>query len=123
MKQSFANFAFTVNEDASSLVKCKDLDLSVSPLNVVALSPNSGVKFFESYTWAGFSDVEPIEILRDDLDDPSLDEIVKPEANDLNIHRRLLHHMVCNIILTRTGKFEYVTFIDLFVMYFLITCH
>lgn len=63
IKQSFANFAFTVTEDATSLVKDKDLDLSASSLNVVALSPNSGVKFFESYTWASMSDVEPIEIL------------------------------------------------------------
>ena len=55
------------------------------------------------------------------LDDPSLEEVVKLVASDLNIHIRLLHHMVCNIILLRTGKFEYVTFLDFFVMYCLLT--
>lgn len=30
--------------------------------------------------------------------------------------------MVCNIILPRTRKFEYLTFMDMFVMYCLITC-
>ena len=95
----------------------------VNGLNVVPLSPNSRVKFFESYTWGGMSDVEPIEILRVVLDNPNLDEIVKPVASDFDVHRRLLHHIVCNIILPRTGKFEYVTFLDMFVMFCLITRH
>ncbi|KAB1208316.1 hypothetical protein CJ030_MR7G023845 [Morella rubra] len=87
VKQSFANFVFTFSKDASSHVKGKDLDLYVTAINAMALSPNSGVKFFE------VSDVEPVEILRVFLDDPSLDEIVKPEASDLKIHRQLLHYM------------------------------
>ncbi|KAB1216431.1 hypothetical protein CJ030_MR4G029041 [Morella rubra] len=64
LKQSFANFASTVSEDATSLVKGKDLYLSVTSINVMALSPNSRVEFFESYTWAALFDVESIEILR-----------------------------------------------------------
>lgn len=55
------------------------------------------------------------------LDDPSLDEVVKLVASDLNIHIRLLHHMVCNIILPKTGKVKYVRFLDFFVMYCLLT--
>ncbi|KAB1206094.1 hypothetical protein CJ030_MR7G005998 [Morella rubra] len=51
------------------------------------------VKFFESYTWAGISDVEPIEILRVVLDIAKLDEIVKPMASDFDVHRILLHHI------------------------------
>lgn len=42
IKQAFANYA-------SSLVKGKDLDLSVTSLNNLVLSPNSGVKLFDSY--------------------------------------------------------------------------
>lgn len=67
------------------------------------------------------SDVEPLKILRVVLDDPCLDEVVKPEASDLNIHKRLPYHMVHNITLPRKEKFEYVTFLDLFVMYYIIT--
>lgn len=99
IKQSFANFASIVNVDATSLVKGKDLDFSVLSLNVVAHSSNSGVKFLESYTKTGMFDVQPIEILWAILDDPSMTEVEKPEANDFNIHRRLLHHIVYNIIL------------------------
>ncbi|KAB1212626.1 hypothetical protein CJ030_MR5G009668 [Morella rubra] len=43
-KQSFANVGFTVSEDAISLVKGKDLDLFVTSLNNMALSPNSGIE-------------------------------------------------------------------------------
>ncbi|KAB1212411.1 hypothetical protein CJ030_MR5G023953 [Morella rubra] len=121
IKQSFANFAFIVNVDATSLVKGKDLDFSVSSLNAVAHSSNSRIKFLESYTKIGMFDVEPIEILWAILDDPSMTEVAKPEANDFNIHWRLLHHIVYKIILPRTRKFEYVIFLDLFVMYCLIT--
>ncbi|KAB1203470.1 hypothetical protein CJ030_MR8G006648 [Morella rubra] len=67
------------------------------------------------------SEVDPIHILRVVLDNPTLDEVIRPTAGDLSIPRRLLHHMVCNIILPRMGKFEYITFLDLFVMYCLIT--
>lgn len=67
------------------------------------------------------SEIEPIDILRVVLDNPNLDEVVKPEASNLTVHRRLIHHTVCKIILPRTGKFEYLTFLDMFVMYCLIT--
>ncbi|KAB1223120.1 hypothetical protein CJ030_MR2G024866 [Morella rubra] len=86
-----------------------------------ASAPNSAKKFFELYGWSGLSDVEPIQILRVVMDDPNLTDVVKLEANDLNVYWRLLHHMVCNIILPRIGKFEYVILLDLFVMYCLIT--
>lgn len=121
VKQAFINFTFNVFEDASSLVKGKDLDLSVTSLNTMASSPNFDLKFFDSYSWTEMSDVEPLAILRVVLDDPSLDEVVKLVVSDLNIDRRLLHHMVSNIILLRTGKFEYVMFLDLFVMYYLLS--
>ncbi|KAB1213185.1 hypothetical protein CJ030_MR4G013690 [Morella rubra] len=69
------------------------------------------------------SDIEPIEIPRVVMDDPDLSEVEKPFANDLNVHRRILYHMVCNIILPKIEKFEYVTFLDLFMMFCLITRH
>ncbi|KAB1226869.1 hypothetical protein CJ030_MR1G002652 [Morella rubra] len=75
------------------LLKGKRIDLSPNGLNVVALSPNLGVKFFESYTWAGMSEVEPIEIFRAVMYDLDLSEVEKPFARDLNVHSRLLHHM------------------------------
>ncbi|KAB1219894.1 hypothetical protein CJ030_MR3G009536 [Morella rubra] len=78
---------------ASGFVKGKELDLFVNELNAVSFSLNSGVKFFQSYTWAGMSDVEPIDILRVVLDNLELDEIVKPFACDFDVHRRLLHHI------------------------------
>ncbi|KAB1223104.1 hypothetical protein CJ030_MR2G013663 [Morella rubra] len=93
----------------------------VTSLNTRASAPNSAKKFFELYGWSGLSDVEPIQILRVVMDDPNLTDVVKLEANDLNVYWRLLHHMVCNIILPRIGKFEYVILLDLFVMYCLIT--
>ncbi|KAB1223113.1 hypothetical protein CJ030_MR2G018732 [Morella rubra] len=93
VKQAYVNFNFDMSEIASRFVKGKELDFYMNGMNVVAISPNSWVKFFESYTWAGMSDVEPIEILRVVLDNPELDEIVKPVANDFDIHKRLLHHI------------------------------
>ncbi|KAB1226291.1 hypothetical protein CJ030_MR1G001727 [Morella rubra] len=47
----------------------------------------------------GWSDVEPIEILRVVLDDPDLTEIEKPIASDLHLHRRRqmnLGHLLLN---------------------------
>ena len=55
------------------------------------------------------------------LDNPVLNEVIRPVASDLTIPRRILHHLVSNIILPRTEKFEYITFLELFVMYCLIT--
>ncbi|KAB1227292.1 hypothetical protein CJ030_MR1G016850 [Morella rubra] len=110
-----------MTEHASSLVNGKQLDLSVSSLNSLASAPNTGKKFFDPYGWMGMSEKEPIDILRVVLDDPALNELVRPAASELTIHRRILHHMVCNIILPRTEKFDYITFLDMFVMYCLIT--
>lgn len=117
VKLAFANFAYTVTKDGSSLVNGKHLDLSVTSLNNFASSSNLGKKFFNSYGWSELSEFELSEILRVVLDNPNLDEVVKPEASDLTMHRRLLHHMVCNIILPRIGKFEYLTFLDMFVLF------
>ncbi|KAB1212748.1 hypothetical protein CJ030_MR5G023942 [Morella rubra] len=98
VKLVYANFQFTKSEDADSYVNGKMLDLSSSSLNSMVNAPDAGKKFFET-----------------------MDEVIRPTASDLSIPRRILHHMVCNIILPRTGKFEYITFLDLFVMYCLIT--
>ncbi|KAB1209444.1 hypothetical protein CJ030_MR6G023775 [Morella rubra] len=61
------------------------------------------------------SDVEPIEILKILLDNLELDEIMKPVANDFDVHKRLLHHIMldesCHLLLNhmktalrRSGK-------------------
>lgn len=95
--------------------------MSVTKLNTLAKALDSGKKFFDTYGWTGMSEVEPFDILRVILDNPALDQVVKPQAYDFAIQKRLLHHMVSNIILPRIGKFEYLTFLDMFVMYCLIT--
>ncbi|KAB1209525.1 hypothetical protein CJ030_MR6G002440 [Morella rubra] len=97
----YANFDCTAIEDACSLVNGKRLDLSVTMLNTLAEAPNSGKKFFDAYGWSDMSVVEPLDILRVVLDNPDLDQMVKYQAYDLTIHRRLLHLMVPNIILPR----------------------
>ena len=97
-------------------VNGKQLDLSVSSLNSLASTPNGGKKFLDAYGWIGMPEVEPIDILSVVLDNPTLHEVIRPTANDMTIHRRILHHMVRNIFLPRMGKYEYLTFLDLFVM-------
>lgn len=44
VKLAFPNFAYIVTKDAFSLVNGKHLDLSVSSLNSLASTPNSGKK-------------------------------------------------------------------------------
>lgn len=63
VKLTYANFAYTVTEDASSLINGKHLDLFVSSLKSLASAPNYG-KFFDSYGCSGMSEVEPIDIPR-----------------------------------------------------------
>lgn len=121
VKHAFANFSFNMTEDASNLVKSKLLDLSVTSLDTLAYAPNFGKKFHKAYDWSGLSKVDSHQIIQVVLNDNSLSKVIKPEANNLNVHRRLLHDIVCNIILPMIGKFEYLTFLDLFVMYSLIT--
>jgi outer membrane murein-binding lipoprotein Lpp len=121
VKLVYSNLKITSAENVTSYVNAQHLDLSVTSLNSVISAPNEGKCFYDAYSWVGMSEVEPIEILRVVLEDPTLEDIVKPMANALSVHRRILHHMVCNIILPRTGKFEYVTYLELFIMYCLIT--
>ncbi|KAB1219848.1 hypothetical protein CJ030_MR3G009490 [Morella rubra] len=113
----YANFQYSKSEDATSYVNGKQLDMSVTTLISLVSAPNGGNKFFVAYGWTGMSEVETLDILRVVLDNPALNEIVRPTAIELMGHRRLLHHMVCNIILPRTGKFEYIIFLEIFVMY------
>lgn len=91
VKQVFPNFSFYAIEDAFSLVKGKNLDLSMTFLNNLAFTPNSEFSFFESYGWSEMSEVKPLQILRVMMGDLNLSEVVKPEASDLNVHRTLLY--------------------------------
>lgn len=63
VKLAYANFAYIVTEDASSLINWKHLDFSVSSLISLASAPNYA-KFFDSYGCSGMSKVEPIDIPR-----------------------------------------------------------
>lgn len=87
VKLAFTNFVCTVTKDASSLVNGKHLDLFVSSLYNLASAPNSGKNFYDSYGRSGMYKVEPIEILWVVLDNPNLNEVVKPEASDLTVYR------------------------------------
>ncbi|KAB1209543.1 hypothetical protein CJ030_MR6G018868 [Morella rubra] len=60
------------SEDATSYVNGKQLDLSITSLNSLVPALNSGKKFSDVYGWLGISEVEPIDILRVVLDNPTL---------------------------------------------------
>ncbi|KAB1212576.1 hypothetical protein CJ030_MR5G023520 [Morella rubra] len=102
------------------LCEWKMLDLSSSSLNSMVNAPNAGKKFFENHGWVGLSEVDPLHILRVVLDNPTLDEIIKPTASDLSIPTNFTSYGLQHYF-TKDGKFEYITFLDLFVMYCLIT--
>ncbi|KAB1205806.1 hypothetical protein CJ030_MR7G028009 [Morella rubra] len=93
VKLVYANFQYSKYDDATIYVNGKQLDLSVTSLNSLASAPNDGKKFFDAYGWMGMSEVKPIDILKLVLDNPTLNEVIRPTASDLSIHRRILHHM------------------------------
>lgn len=59
-----------MTEDASSLDKGQQLDLTEASLNILTSSPNCGKKFLEAYVWSGLSKVDPLHIMQVVLDDP-----------------------------------------------------
>ncbi|KAB1219666.1 hypothetical protein CJ030_MR3G011067 [Morella rubra] len=93
VKLVYANFQYSKFEDATSYVNGKQLDLLVSSINSLVSAPNSGKKFFDTYGWIGMSEVERIDILRVVLDNPAINEVIRPIASDLTIPRRILYHM------------------------------
>ncbi|KAB1213231.1 hypothetical protein CJ030_MR5G022420 [Morella rubra] len=83
VKLVYANFQYSTSDDANSYVNGKQLDMSVASLNALASAPNDGKKFFDAYGWSGMSKVEPIDILRVVLDNPTLSEVIRPTAREV----------------------------------------
>ena len=44
----------------------------------------------------------------------NMDEYVQPTANDLPLEIRLVHHFVCTIFIPKIGKYEHVSYRELF---------
>ncbi len=58
----------------------------------------------------------PLESLCQMCGNPSLQEAKKPKISNLTIESRLIHHILTHNILLRRGSYEYMSYLELFLI-------
>jgi hypothetical protein len=99
-------------------VKGKSISLSLSELASVLQVPRSGtIQRYTTNSWMQFEGYNPLESIRQMCGNPNIKVPIRPKISELTLESRLIHHIITHNILLRSGSFEYISYIDAFIIW------
>ena len=103
------------NNSIHSKVKGVKIILDSTRLNCI-LGVKDGVLVNNSVKKKVTKGYEHVDALRLNCDNSELTEDHKPSANKLSMEMRVLHHILNHIIVPKKGKFEYMSYLEMYLM-------
>jgi hypothetical protein len=64
-----------------------------------------------------FQGYDPLASIRQMCGNPNIQHVHKPKITELTIESRLIHHIITHNILPRSGSYEYISYLDLFLIW------
>jgi hypothetical protein len=64
-----------------------------------------------------FQGYDPLESIRQICGNPNIQNAYKPKTPELTIESHLIHHIITHNILPRSGSYEYISYLDLFLIW------
>ncbi|KDP46199.1 hypothetical protein JCGZ_10039 [Jatropha curcas] len=119
VRHFYSNLSYDVHKtQICSFVKGKEIKLNQKSLKKILGVPNLGTEMYDNNKkWIEEASVSRVEALKTILENPDLSEVTKINSCQLTLEMRLLHQMVVHIILPRKRSFNYVSSMDLLVMW------
>ena len=96
----------------------RGVEIRLSPESIYRILdiPSVGLRVYEAKAWAIVPRFEPREAVQRlcGLADPQ--GMGKPSAHSLTVTSRVLHHMICSILLPRGGHRDEVSYLEAFIV-------
>ena len=96
----------------------RGLEIRLSPESICRILniPSIGLSVYEAKVWPTVLGFEPIEVVQRlcGLADPQ--GMGKPSVHSLTVTSRVIHHMICSILLPRGGHRDEVSYLEAFVV-------
>uniref|UniRef100_A0A2N9H020 Putative plant transposon protein domain-containing protein n=1 Tax=Fagus sylvatica TaxID=28930 RepID=A0A2N9H020_FAGSY len=117
VKHFYTHFEYQYNK-ITSYVNGKSISLSHSDLASVLQVPCSGtIQRYTTNSWMQFEGYNPLESIRQMCGNPSIEVPVRPKISELTLESRLIHHIITHNILPRSGSYEYISYLDAFIIW------
>jgi hypothetical protein len=117
VKHFYTHFQFEYNI-ITSYVKGKSISLSQSELASVLQVPRSGtIQRYTINSWMVFEGYNPLESIRQMCGNPSIEVPIRPKISEPTLESRLIHHIITHNILPRSGSYEYISYLDAFIIW------
>ena len=97
-------------------MKGKFISLTLSTLASIFEVPRTTIQRYTMNSWMQFEGYNPLESIRQMCGNPSIEEAYRSKIFKLTLKGRLIHHIITHNILPRSGSYEYVSYLDLFII-------
>ncbi|KAL6337932.1 hypothetical protein AAG906_005397 [Vitis piasezkii] len=99
-----------------STVRGVEIELSPESICRILDIPSVGLRVYESKAWPTMPSFEPREAIQRLCGLADAQGMGKPSAHSLTVTSRVLHHMICSILLPRGGHRDEVSYLEAFIV-------
>ena len=96
----------------------RGVEIKLSPESIFRILdiPSVGLRVYEAKAWPTVSGFEPREVVQRLCKLVNPQGMGKPSAHNLTVTNRVLHHMICSILLPRGGHQDEVSYLKTFIV-------
>jgi hypothetical protein len=105
------------HDKITSYVKGKFISLIISTLASILGVPRTSIQRYTTNSWMQFERYNPLKSIRQMCGNPSIEEPIRPKISELTLESRLIHHIITHNILPRSGSYEYIFYLNLFIIW------
>ena len=116
IKHFYTHFEYK-HDKITSYVKGKFISLTLSTLASILGLPRTTIQRYTTDSWMQFEGYNPLESIRQMCGNPSIKEPIKPKISELTLESRFIHHIITHNILPKSGSYEYIFYLDLFIIW------
>ena len=100
----------------TSYVKDKFISLTLSTLASILEVPRTTIQRYTTNSWMQFEGYNSLESIRQMCGNLNIEEAYRPKISKLTLESQLIHHIITHNILPRRGSYEYISYLDLFII-------
>ena len=104
-----------------STIRGVEIRLSLESIYRILDFPSVGLQVYEVKAWPTVPGFEPREVVQRLCGLVDAQGMGKPSAHSLTVPSRVLHHMICSILLPRGGHQDEVSYLEAFIVDLILT--
>ena len=121
MRAFYSRVTYGLAGPVMSTVRGVEIRLSPESIYRILDIPSIGLRVYESKVWPTMPGFEPREAIQRLCGLTDAQGMGKPSTHSLTVSSRVLHHMICSILLPRGGHRDEVSYFEAFIVDLIMT--